>query len=103
MDNASFMGGGERARHLNRHVDSFTDLDSPAHQTLTQRLAFDQFAGNVMSCVILADLVNRQDIWMIEPNQGTRFLLKPLQALRVAGKARRQEFECGLAASCNVR
>src|SRR4030095_1141290 len=46
---------------------------------------------------MLADLVNRQDIWMIEPNYGTRFSLKPLQALGVAGKAHGQEFERGFA------
>jgi len=55
-----------------------------------------------MSRMILADLVNRQDVWMIEPNYGMRFLLKPLQALRVAGKARGQEFERSLAARCHV-
>src|SRR5207244_10451827 len=55
-----------------------------------------------MSGVILADLVNRQNIWMIEPNYGMRFLLKPLQALRVARKALGQEFERGLAARCHV-
>ena len=62
------------------------DLDSSAHQTLTQRLAFDQFTGNVMNRVILADLVNRQNIWMIESNHGACFLLKPLQALGVTSK-----------------
>src|SRR6266542_631701 len=103
MDNACFVGGGECTRYLDRDVDRFTDLDSPTHQTLTQCFAFDQFAGYVMSCVILTDFVNRQDIWMIEPNYGARFLLKPLQALRVASKARGQEFECGLATSGNVR
>ena len=39
---------------------------------------------------------------MIEPNYGMRFLLKPLQALRVAGKALGQKFERGLAARCHV-
>src|SRR5438067_6069061 len=102
MDNAGFVGGGERARHLYRDVNSVTQLHSPAHQTLTQCLAFDQFTGYVMSRVVLSDLVNRQDIWMVEPNYGPRFSLKPLQALRIAGKACRQEFECGLAARCNV-
>jgi hypothetical protein len=92
MDNPSFMSSGERACYLDRNIDSFSDLHSPARQTLTQRLAFDQFTGNVVGGVILADLVNRQDIWMIEPNHGVRFLLKSLQALGVAGKAYRQEF-----------
>src|SRR5882724_9665376 len=49
MDNARFMGGGECARHLDRNINSVTDLDSPARQTLTQCLAFDQFTGDVMS------------------------------------------------------
>src|SRR5206468_1645731 len=39
---------------------------------------------------------------MIEPNYGMRFLLKPLQALGVAGKALGQKFERGLAARCHV-
>src|SRR5437773_11859793 len=39
---------------------------------------------------------------MIETNHGARFLLKPLQTLRVPGKARGQEFERGLAARCHV-
>src|SRR5207245_3507263 len=65
-------------------------------------LFFGRLAGYVMSCVILAYLVNRQDIWMIEPNYGMRFLLKPLQALRIAGKAHGQKFERGLTARCHV-
>src|SRR5439155_8730233 len=48
MNNPGFMGGGERACHLDRNIDSFTDLDSPAPETLTQCFAFDQFTGNVV-------------------------------------------------------
>src|SRR5947199_9105708 len=98
MDDGSFVGGGERTRHLDCDVNSFTDLHPNAHQTLPQRFAFDQFTRNVVGRVILADLVNRQDIWMIERDYGARFLLKALQALGVAGKARGQESERGLAA-----
>src|SRR5206468_12834032 len=32
MDNARFVSGGKRACHLDRDVNSFTDLHSPAHQ-----------------------------------------------------------------------
>src|SRR5207249_1595278 len=45
---------------------------------------------------------NRQDIWMIEPNERVRLLLEPLQALRITGKPLRQEFERGLAPRCDV-
>src|SRR6266550_212340 len=49
MDDSRLMRGSERTRHLDRDVNGFTDLHPPAHQTLTQRLALDQFTGNVMS------------------------------------------------------
>src|SRR5256886_9622144 len=39
---------------------------------------------------------------MIEPNYGVGFLLKPPQALGVAGKAQGQKFERGFAARDNV-
>ena len=96
MDNPGFVRGGERARHLDRDIDSFTPPPSAARETLTQRLAFDQFARDVVSRVILADFVNRQDIWMIEPDDRVRFLLKPLQALRIAGKAQGRSFSAAL-------
>jgi hypothetical protein len=48
MDNPSFMCGGECACYLDRNIDSFTQLQSPARETLTQCLAFDQFTGNVV-------------------------------------------------------
>ena len=83
---AAFVGSSEGTRNLDRNVNSFTQLDSPARQTLTQRLAFDQFTGYVMNRVVLTDLVNRQDIGMIKPNYRVRFLLKPFQALRVTRK-----------------
>src|SRR4029077_20602857 len=96
MDNSRLMGSGEGTRHLDREVNSFTQLNSRAHQTLTQRVAFDQFTGYVISRVIRADLTNRQDIWMIERHDCVRLLLKPVQALSVTGEARGQDFKRGL-------
>ena len=52
--------------------------------------------------MIIADLVNRQNIWMIERDYGVRFLLKPLEARSVARKTLRQEFERGFATRENV-
>ena len=49
MDNAGLVGGRERSRHLDCHIDRFVQPHSPARETLTQRFAFDQFAGNVVS------------------------------------------------------
>src|SRR5438034_3664455 len=48
IDNSRLVSGGERTRHLKRNVDSLTQLHRSARETLTQRFAFDQFAGDVM-------------------------------------------------------
>jgi hypothetical protein len=52
--------------------------------------------------VILTDLVNGQDIWVIEPNDSVRFLLKPLQALGISRKAQGQELKRGFSAGDNI-
>src|SRR4029077_15531821 len=93
MDNAGLVGGSERTHDLDHDVNSFTQRHSPTAQTLPQCLAFDQFTRDVVDGLILADLVNRQNIWMVKADYGARFLLKALQAFGVAGKARGEEFE----------
>ncbi len=102
MDNPCFVRRNERSGHLDRHIEDFLRFHRPALQTLAQGFAVDQFARNIVSRAILADLVNGQNIWMIESNYGARFLFKPPQALRIAGKARWQELERGLATRCDV-
>src|SRR5207302_9069306 len=103
MHDASLVGGGERASHLDGNLNRFIQLHVPACEVLTQRFAFDQFAGNVASSVIRTDLVNRQDIWMVERSYSVRLLLKPLQPLRIASKVRGQEFQRRLSARGDVR
>jgi hypothetical protein len=48
MNDSGMVRGGERTRHLDRDVNGFTQLHQSTRQTLTERLAFDQFAGDVM-------------------------------------------------------
>src|SRR6184192_1829395 len=91
MDNAGFVGGGERARHLYRDVNSFPQLHSPAHQTLTQCLAFDQFTGYVMSRMILADLVNILTVYEIGEDHSTHYIASEL----IEGETLRQRLMRG--------
>ena len=102
MNNSGFVCSSERTGHLDGDLNSFTQLHPSMRQTLTQCLAFDQFARYVVNRVIFADLVNGQNIWMIERNHCVRFLLKPLETLGVAGKTQGQEFERGLTSRDNI-
>src|SRR5438477_8399305 len=49
MNGSRLMCGGERTRHLDRDVISFTQLHRSTSEAITQRLAFDQFTGYVMN------------------------------------------------------
>src|SRR6266705_2418404 len=46
MHDTGFVSGNERTRHLDRDVNSFTQLHRSVLQAATQRLAFDQFTGD---------------------------------------------------------
>ena len=98
MNDAGFVRGDERARHLDRHFERFLHSHRSARETLAQSFALDQFARDVVRRAILADLVDRQDIWMIERDDGARFLFETSQP-RSASPVKRsgQEFERGFA------
>jgi hypothetical protein len=46
---------------------------------------------------VTADVVDRQDIRVVEPPGGARFLLEPMHPQRVSGKPLRNQLECHLA------
>ena len=49
MDNPAWCAAASALATWIATSTASLDLHSPAHQTLTQRLAFDQFTGNVMN------------------------------------------------------
>ena len=49
MNNSCTVRGCEGTRDLDRHIKRFTQLQRSARQTVAQRFAFDEFAGNVMN------------------------------------------------------
>ena len=89
------MRGGQRTGNLNGNFNRFIKFHVAAGEALMQRFAFDQFAGDVAIGIVGAHLVDRHDVWVVEPGDGTRFPLKSSQALLVVTKARGQDFERG--------
>src|SRR5262249_11980795 len=49
MNNSRLVSSRERACHLDGDINSFTQLHRSTSQAITQCLAFDQFAGDVMN------------------------------------------------------
>ena len=103
MYDASRVRGSECTSHLDSNLNRFTNLYASACEVLTQRFAFDQFAGNVLNRIIGSDLVNRQDVWVVKRSYSVRLLLKPLQPLRIASEVCGQEFQRRFSARGDIR
>src|ERR1700690_1466020 len=61
---------------------------------MLQSHAVQKLHGNERPAVLLANVINRADVGMIQRGCGLRFALKTGQGLRIAGNVFRQEFKC---------
>jgi hypothetical protein len=52
----------------------------------------EQLGNHVGHAVVLADVVDGQDVGMTECGGGTRFLLEALEPFRIAGNSGRENF-----------
>ncbi len=93
MDNPLAVGIVERCAQW------FEDLDRSGHgpvhavEPRRQRAAADERADHVRPAVLLAEVVDRQDVRVLEPRHGPRLALEPLQELRIRRVLRRQELD----------
>ena len=60
---------------------------------LTERFAFDVLHRDVRPAVVLADFVNRQNVWMIQCRSSARFLKETAAAILLRNVFRREHFE----------
>src|SRR5215510_13327950 len=91
------MRSRERAGHLLRHVERHTQAQWLTPHPLAQRLAFDKLADDVMRAISFADLVNRQDVWVVERGGRFRFVFESSYAIRIFCEGGGQYFERDLA------
>jgi hypothetical protein len=64
----------------------------------TERLAIDEFAYKV----VIADIIDGDDVGVIERGDGAGFLLEALSARRVGGEIGRKDFQCDFACESSV-
>jgi hypothetical protein len=70
-------------RDLNRVIDGFANWQCAAIQALSQRLTFEQLGDDVGCAVVLADVMNSKDVWMVQGRCRPRFLLEAVEPLRI--------------------
>ena len=86
-----------------RGIQRVGDLDGQRQQifavhrapvdAVLQRLPIQEFHGDERLAVLLANIVNRADVGMVQGGGGLRFTLESRQGLRIPGDILRQKFQ----------
>src|SRR5208337_1334249 len=79
--------------NLNCQAKQDIELDGLSGDAVLQGGAFQKLHGDEGLAILLADVIDGADIWMIEGRCGLRFALKASESLGVAGNVFRQEFQ----------
>ena len=87
------MRGRKRRRGLDRDVEDLAKRQRAAREPLAQRLALDELRDEEPRAVVIADLVDGEDVRMIERRSGARFVQEAAHPLRIAGELRPQHLE----------
>ena len=102
MNDALAVGGIERVGNLDCQVKKQLGLQRLAGDLVLQGHAIEKLHGDERAPFVIADLVNRADVGMIQRRGGARFPAKTLQRLRILRDFIRQKFERDEAAKVGI-
>src|SRR3989441_8944223 len=92
----------QRLGHLNGNLQYFNERQIFLRNQLAKRLAVDEFRGDEVKLIYLADFVNREDVRMIQSRGGAGFRLKAAQARFVGNEVSRQDLQSHLAVQPSI-
>ena len=93
MNNSLAMGGVERVCNLNRDVEKLVVRKRPRYQALGQRFAFEHFHSYERLAIMLADLVNGADIFVIDGRSRAGLVAKALQGCSIRSQIARKKLQ----------
>ena len=93
MHDALTMSFVERIDDLNAIAQDLLDRKRPLQQTISECLAFQIFHDEKIRAVLVADIVERADVRMIQTRHGVRFALHALPQLCIANQIGAQDFD----------
>ena len=93
MNDSFAVSRVQRIGNLNRQAQEHVGLQRPPADAMLQRDAFQKLHRNEGLSVLLANIVYRADIGMIQCGGRLGFALKTCQGLRIAGNILRQKLQ----------
>ena len=83
----------ERVGDFDGESEEVFDIHGAAVDAVLERLPIKEFHGDEGVAILLADIVNRADVGMVQGRGGLRFTLESRESLRIAGDILRQKFQ----------
>ncbi len=83
MDNAFVMSGSQSLGDLYRILRSFTKRERAIAESLSHRLALQEFCYEVGNAILSSHIIDNENVGMIESAGGASLLLEALQAARI--------------------
>ncbi len=96
------MRGIQRVRNLNPQIEQQFHLQRTTGDPVLQRRAFQKFHGDERLAVLLANLINRADVGMVQCGGRARFAPKTFQGLRILGYIEGQKFQRDKSAELSI-
>ena len=87
------MGALERSRDLFADRQDLVERQTSALDPARQRLSLDELHDQVVGLLIVADVVERADVRIVQCRDGARFALEARPRLRIGGERRRQPLD----------
>ena len=104
VDDARAMRGVQRVGNLDAHVEQRVQAQRTRGEPILQRRPLQILHHDERSPVLLADVVDRADVWMVERRCGPGFALKAAQRLGITRQIFGDELERhGTAEAANLR
>jgi hypothetical protein len=86
VNNSFAVGGSECVRNLSPPFKNLLKRQRPSGNVMLQRGAFHKLHGNKRLAILLANLVDRANVGVIQRGSCTRLSTKPFQYLRIVGQ-----------------
>src|SRR5262249_15785108 len=102
MHDAFGMGGGQPVGNLLSVVNNNAHRQRAFVQLFAQYFAFQQFGHNEWVALVIADVVHRQNVWVIERRGSESLLLEAEQSVGVLRKRGGQDFDGDFAVEPSV-
>ena len=80
-------------RDVRTQLEHLLQRQRPLLQTLGQRFALDALHHQVVDSVLMTDVMQHANVWMIQVRDGFRFALEPLLAYGIGRKLRGQNLD----------